>query len=357
MVKKTNKEVDMDADQTKIYQMISGYARTAEIYTAVKLGIPDILSKEPKTLQEIADETNIDTNVIIRFLRLLISREIICLKDGKYCLTNLGDLFRADHPNSLRNLIIYVGEVQYRVGQEMYSSVKTGKPAFDKIFGMSFFDYLSKNADMSSYFNEAMNHQASIRTEGLINSYDFNHAKTVLDVGGGDATLISSILKNYPELKGVVFEVSTVVDETRRNLAKNNLKERCDVVCGDFFKDSIPSGSDITILSNILHDWEDNEAIKILRNCNKSMNDKSKLLIIEQLIPEIVTPGSSAVGSDMSMLLLTGGRERSLSEYEELLDESGLTLSKVIPLALSNIPEGKKPDWVIMECKQKEKNF
>jgi predicted transcriptional regulator len=340
----------MDADHKKIYQMISGYARTSELFTIVKLGIPDILANEPKTLQEIANELNIDKNVINRFLRLLISREFISLNDSKFSLTSLGDILRADHPDSLRNLILYVGEVQYLVGHEMEYSIRTEKPAFNKIFGMGFFEYLSMKPEMSSYFNEAMNQQASIRTAGLINSYDFRQTRSILDIGGGDATLISAILMNNQQIKGIVFEVATVVEETRRNLTKNNLIDRCDVVRGDFFEDAIPPGADIYILSNIIHDWGDTEARKILQNCSKSMDDNSKLLIIEQLIPEQVTPGSSAVGSDISMLVLTGGRERTLSEYKKLFLESNLVISRVIPLALSNIPEGRKPDWAIIEC-------
>ena len=350
----------MDSDIKKpisesIYKMVSGYARTAEIYTTVKLGIPDILAKGPKTLQEIANELDIDKKNIIRFLRLLVARELISLKDLNYSLTNLGDILRSDHPNSVRNLIIYIGEIQYRVGGEMLSSIQTGKPAFDRIFEMSFFDYLSKNPEMSSYFNEAMRYQASIRTEGLVRSYNFKQANTIIDIGGGDATLISSILENNPNLKGIVYEVSTVIEETQKNISFNNLSERCQVISGDFFKDPIPKGLDIYILSNIIHDWADNEAIKILNNCANSMENNNKLLLIEQIMPEVLAPGSSAIGSDMSMLVLSGGLERTLSEYRKMLSKVGLDIFQVIPLELSDTPEGRISDWAIIECKLQEK--
>jgi hypothetical protein len=339
----------------KIYQMSSGYARTQELYTTIKLGIPDLLAGGAMGLPEIARELKVDQQGLLRFLRLLVTREILVEENNKYRLAPLGEILRSDHPSLAHNIMLYIGEIQYRVGGEMLYSVQTGKPAFDKIFGMPFFDYLSANPETGTWFNDGMKFSTDARMRGMVASYPFNQANFIVDVGGGNATLVIHILQNNPHPAGIVFEVASVAAEARQNIEGNHLADRCRVVEGNFFVDPLPAGCDLYILSNIIHDWLDEPARRILTNCCAAMHHHSRLLLVEQIMPEKVDPGSAVVGSDVSMLLLTGGRERTRVEYDALLGASGLEISNIIPFEPSNAPAGRKPTWAIIETRQIKK--
>jgi hypothetical protein len=325
-------------------QMNAGFARTQELYTTVKLGIADHLAKGPRQAYDLAMELKVHPRALYRFLRLLVARKILCEDGDKgFQLTPLGDLLRSDHPNTLRNIILYNGEVSYRVGQEMLYSVQTGKPAFEKFFGMPFYDYLQKHPDICNLFNSMMNYQTTDRFEGLANNYNFSQVSTIVDIGGGNGAQISYILKNNPKAKGIIYDLPAVASVAIQNLAKNNLTDRCQVISGDFFEDTIPKGKDIYILSNIIHNWDDERAILILNNCHNVMSNNSKLLLIEQIMPEKITDDTAVAGTDVGMLLLTGGTERTLQEYKTLLAQVGLEI-------IHNFGAGGKSNFTIMEC-------
>lgn len=346
----------IDSSEKKLFDsmtnMTTGFARAQELYTTVKLGIADLLAKCPRESNDLAEELKINQPSIFRFLRLLEARGILYENnDKKFGLTPLGELLRSDHPRSMRDIILYHAEISYRVWQEMLYSIETGKPAFDKIFGMPFFDYLHKNPEMGSSFNSTMIFHETDRFQKVVSNYNFKQAISVVDIGGGDATLISLILKNNQQSVGIVFDIPTFTAAAQKNIAQNNLLDRCQVIIGDFFQETIPEGKDIYILSNIIHDWADKEAILILRNCQKAMCDNSKLLIIEQIMPENVTDDPQVVSSDFSMLLITGGLERTLQEYKTLLAEVKLIIINVITFEQTcYFDKDKKTNWAIMEC-------
>jgi hypothetical protein len=333
-------------------QMTSGFARTQELYTAVKLGIADLLANGPKQAHELAQAVNAHPQALYRFLRVLVARNLLSQEDdGSFRLSALGNLLRSDHPDSIRNLILYNGEVCYRVGQGMLHTVQTGQPAFDHIFGMPFFEYFAQHPDVRAIFNDVMSRAVNDRAVGVVANYDFSQADTIVDVGGGNGTLIAAILRAHPDPRGIVFDAPQVVTEAQHYLAQNGLVDRCQTVAGDFLTDPIPRGGDLYLLSNIIHDWDDDRAVCILRNCRAAMREDSTLLLIEQIMPERVTDAPATVGSDLSMLMLFGSAERTEAEYRSLLTMTGLQLTAVIPFEPTRVHAGKKTSWAIVESK------
>lgn len=333
-------------------QMAIGFGRTQELYTTVKLGIADHLVNGPRQSHELAQAVDAQPDALHRFLRKLVVLNLLAQEDdGAFRLLPLGELLCTDHPDSLRNQIIYIGEVNYRVQQELLYSVKTGKPAFDHVFGMSLFDFFAQRPDIGALFNDLMSRGVNDRVAGVVAAYDFSQADTIVDVGGGNGALITAILGIQLRPRGIIFDLPKVVDEAQYYLAQNGMADRCQIVAGDFFHDTIPPDGDIYLMSHIIHDWNDDCAAQILLNCRAAMRDDSTLLLVEGIMPERPADAPATVGSDLLMLMFTGGRERTEAEYRSLLAMAGLQLTAVIPFEPTRIYIGRKPSWAIIESK------
>ncbi len=331
-------------------QMASGFSLTQILYTAVKLDIADHLANGPKQSDELAQAVSASPQALYRFLRMMVVLKLLDQQDdGSFQLSPLGDLLRSDHPEIMRDRIRYIGDVNYRTAQGMLQAVQTGDPAFDHIFGMPFFEYLAQHPDIGILFNEGMSQGIDDRITGIIAAYDFSRFGIIVDVGAGNGTLITAILRSNSYSRGIVFDKSKVVTEARHFLAQNGVADRCQTIAGDFFHDAIPSGADLYIMSNIIHDWDDVRALQVLNNCCAAMQVDSTLLLIEQLMPKLATEAPVTISSDLSMLLFTYGRERTQAEYQALLAMAGLKLTAIIPFEPTRIFSGRKPNWVIIE--------
>jgi hypothetical protein len=224
---------------------------------------------------------------------------------------------------------MFTTDWQYQTWAELPYSVKTGKPAFDKVFRMPMFEYFWTNQKAGKEFNEAMTSNSAYASEAVLNNYDFSAASKVIDVGGGHGILLASILKKYPHLKGVLFEVPKVAEEAKQLIDSYGVTDRCERISGDF-TESVPSGGDVYLLKHIIHDWNDEQCITILTNCRKAMAAGGKVLVIEMVLPEGNEP---SIGKflDLQMLLFLPGCERTEAEYRTLFDKARLQLSRVIP--------------------------
>lgn len=335
-----------------VREMAGGFTLTQVVYTAVKLGIADHLKNGPMASHELARAVDADHQSLHRFLRMMAVVNLLVQQgDGGFALSELGELLRTDHPDSLCNRILYIGEVNYPAAQGMSHAVQTGEPGFDHVFGMPFFEYFSRNPHIGALFNELMSRGVEDRVAGIVAAYDFSTSRTIVDVGGGKGTLISAILKANPQAAGILFDAPTVLAEAENYLAANGAAGRCRTVAGDFFQDTVPPDADIYILSNILHDWEDARVERILNNCSGAMPPDGKLLVIEQLMPEHVLDAPVTVASDLSMMLLLRGRERTEAEYREILSLAGLQVTAVIPFEATRVYSGRKSNWAIIESK------
>jgi 2-polyprenyl-3-methyl-5-hydroxy-6-metoxy-1,4-benzoquinol methylase len=242
----------------------------------------------------------------------------------KFGLTPLGELLRNDHPESMRYNAIFAGEENYKAFGNMLHSVRTGETAFNHLYGKGHFDWLASHPDESSTFNNAMA-QSLRRLGNPLESYDYKGKRLIVDVGGGRGDLITSIMRSNPALKGILFDLPQGIEEAQSHLKSNGVADRCEIIPGSFFN-SVPEGGDVYVLSRILHDWPDDKAALVLANCRKAIKEEGTLLIRDNVLTDRDELGSQL---DLTMMIMTGGQERTESEWKNLLHSTGFLLTKV----------------------------
>ena len=312
-------------------QMISGFWISRAIYIAAKLGIADQLRDGPKTVDELAAATATHAPSLYRVLRALASVGVFS-EDKKrgFALTSLAETLRTDAPDSLRAFAtVELGEEHYPAWGELLHNVRTGEIAFDRAFGMPVWKFFEQNPENAKTFNDAMTGFTLAVNDAVLSSYDFSSIGKIVDVGGGHGSLIASILKTNPKMRGVLFDAPPVIEGARHRLKDEGLAERCEATAGDFF-DSVPSGGDAYIVKWIIHDWDDEQSVTILKNCHRAMTKYGRLLLVEAVVPHGSEPHFSKY-MDLNMLIMTGGRERTEDEYRTLLEASGFKLTKIVP--------------------------
>ncbi|CAA9389120.1 MAG: Similar to O-demethylpuromycin-O-methyltransferase [uncultured Pyrinomonadaceae bacterium] len=312
-------------------QMLFGGLMQQSISIAAKFGIADLLGEKPQTAEELAAATETHAPSLYRILRLLASVGIFSeTADRKFELTPLAESLRRDAPNSMRDVAIMQGEEwNWRNYGELRHSVKTGETAQGKAHGIPLFEFLTRNPEDEALFSRAMVNLSSSVIPPIVEAYDFSGAGKLVDIAGGHGFLLAAILKANPHLQGVLFDQSTVIDSAVESLKKQDINDRVEFVPGDFFE-SVPAGADIYTMKHIIHDWNDDECIRILQNIHRAMNEKGKVLIVEMVVPEGNAPSPSKV-MDIQMLIATGGKERTEAEYRKLLESSGFNLTRIIP--------------------------
>jgi ubiquinone/menaquinone biosynthesis C-methylase UbiE len=251
------------------------------------------------------------------------------VEDRRFELTPQATHLQENAPGSLCLPALFAGATWcWQSRGELLYSVRTGKPAFERIFGMSIFDYFAQDAEAAETFHNAMSTSAGAVSTVVLNACDFSGVDRLVDVGGGSGKLIAAIMKANPRLRGVLFDVPSAIEDARDFVAGEGVADRCEFVAGDFFDGPIPSG-DVHVLSRVIHDWDDDCAVTILENCRRGMPDDGRLLIVESVIPPGNAP-SPAKLRDLDMLVMWGGRERTEEEFRALFDASGFKLTDVV---------------------------
>ena len=323
--KKSENAGSVELPRQELFNMTQGYKTTQALYVAAKLGIADHLRHGPKRAEELAKEVEANPKALFRLMRLLATLGIFTQDESRrFGLTPLGEFLRTDDPESMRYGAIFTGEENYKAAGNLLHSVRTGETAFDNLYGKGHFDWLAENADASSTFNKAMA-QSLRRQANPVESYDYSGKHLIVDVGGGRGDLISSVLIANPAMEGILYDLPQGSTEARSLLQAKGVEDRCHIKTGSFF-DSIPSGGDIYVLSRILHDWPDAKAATILANCRKAIKDDGTLLIRDNVLSDGDVQGSTL---DVTMLIMTGGEERTESEWKTLLQSAGFTLTRV----------------------------
>lgn len=312
-------------------QLISGFWISRAIYIAAKLGLADHLRDGTKSAAELAAATSTHAPSLYRVLRALASVGVFNEDERKkFALTPLSQTLLTGSPHSLRDFAtVELGEEHYPAWGELMHSVKTGEIAFDRSFGMPVWQFFEQNPENAKTFNDAMTGFTLAVNDAVISSYDFSPISKIIDVGGGHGSLITSILKKNPKMRGVLFDAPIVVEGAKRHIENEAIGNRCEVVAGDFFR-SVPNDGNAYILKWIIHDWDDEKSIAILKNCRRAMKQSGKLLLVEAVVPSGSEPHFSKF-IDLNMLVMTGGRERTEGEYRALLEASGFRLTSVIP--------------------------
>jgi hypothetical protein len=246
----------------------------------------------------------------------------------RFELTALGARLRPDSPDSVHALVSMLwGRESWAAWDRILTSVQTGRPGWDAAHGQSWVDYYDAHPEASATFNRAMSQHTRDAAPALVEACDLTRFGTVADVGGGDGMLLASMLAHHPELRGVLFDLPAGLTAAPATLEQLGVADRCRVTPGDFFVE-VAAGADAYLLKQVLHDWPDDRAVEILRRCRDAMVPASRLLVLERLVPEVAdVDHAPSLLLDIHMLVVTGGRERSLQEFRELLSAAGFTLT------------------------------
>jgi precorrin-6B methylase 2 len=312
--------------------LLLGYRVTQALYAAAELGLADLLAGGARSADDLAAAAGAHAPSLARVLRLLASEGVFAqTADGRFVLTPLAEPLRRDGPASLRPLALLVGGPPlWRSWGQLLHSVRTGAPAFDHEHGVDLFAYNRQHPEAGTVFDQAMAAHTAPAVRAVAAAYDFSAVGTVVDVGGGTGALALGLLGAYPHLRAVVFDQPAVAAAARAAIAAAGLTGRCAAVGGDFFA-AVPDGGDAYLLKFVLHDWDDERAVAILRTCRRAMPPQGRLLAVELLVP----PGSGpsfAKSQDVNMLVnALGGRERTVAEYRAAYAAAGFDLTRTIP--------------------------
>ena len=319
------------SDPMTLMNLTAGKWVSQAIAVAAELGIADLLKDGPRTAANIARTANASEDGVYRLLRALGSVGLFAeTGNRRFRLTPLGRLLRIDSPQALGGYARFTGhESTWRPWGDLRHSVRTGEPAFDHVFAMPIFEYFAKMPESAAVFDAAMTSISTLESKAVVAPYDFSGINTLVDVAGGHGLMIVTILKANRRMRGILFDLSHVTAGATALLQSGGVADRCQIVSGDFFA-SVPEGGDAYVMKHIIHDWDDERATQILRNCHRAMQPGGKVLIVDAVIP----PGNRAhFGKllDLEMLVLTPrGRERTQAEFRELLKRSGFRLRRVV---------------------------
>ena len=317
--------------EAQLMQILGGCFQSQAVYVAAKLGIADLLKDRPLPVVELARQTGTHERTLYRVLRCLASLGIFRETDGKvFELTAQAELLISDHPGSMRDAAIFLCEPwHWSVYGEMLYSVTTGKVAWERVHGKEVFPYFQEHPVEYEIFNRAMTSFSTNTLPAIVEAYTFTGVKKLADIAGGHGMLLSGFLKANPHLEGLLFDLPQVIEGAPALLEKEGVADRVELKTGDFFE-SVPGGADAYMMKFIIHDWDDDRALKILRNIHQALPSDGRLLLVEMVVPAGNEPHFSKI-QDLEMLLSPGGLERTPDEYGDLLARAGFELRRIIP--------------------------
>ncbi len=329
----------------RLFDLIQSHRVTAVIYVAAKLGLAELLRDGPRALGELAKATGADERALGRLLTALSTVGICSLTgEGRYALTEVGVHLDAATDQSFKGWAIFEAEMLSKSWNGMLESVMTGKTAAQLMGLNNSFDLMARSPENVVLFNAAMADLTRLVTPEILRAYDFSRISYLMDVGGGSGELLGAVAKQYPQMRGTVFDLARCAETARHHLEHIGLSDRVEFVAGDFFATTIPAVADAIILKSVIHDWDDARSTSILRNCRQALPSNGTLLLVERIMPEapITTDEDRAHAmSDLNMLRGPGGRERTKQEYRDLLNESGFDLKSTYPAGRFNVIEAR----------------
>jgi hypothetical protein len=315
----------------QVIQMATAHWVSKLIFVAAKLGLADALASGPKTAEELAAASGMHAPSMYRLMRTLSALGVFAEDDSKrFTSTPMGESLKTGAPGSARATVLTLGgPIMVSAFDEIMYSLQTGKTGFEKANGMPVFDYLAQHPDEASLFSETMIGVHGEEPAAVAAAYDFSAFGTIVDVGGATGNLISTILKEHPGPRGILFDLPHVVTDAPAFLSATGVADRVSIESGSFFE-SVPAGADAYLLSHIIHDWSEEQCLTILGNVRKAMKPDGKVLLIEMVLPR---GNEFHLGKllDMVMLVAPGGQERTDTEYATLLEKAGLKLVRVVP--------------------------
>jgi SAM-dependent methyltransferase len=314
----------------QMMQLINGYQISQALHVAATLGIADLLRDGPRSSDALADRVGANRDALYRLLRALAAVGVFH-EDAvqAFSLTELGACLRSDAPEPVGPWAAYIGRPYYwQVWSHLLHSVRTGEYAYPHVHGVSGWEYRVQHPEENAIFDAAMTGNTRGLTEAVVAAYDFSPFTRVVDIGGGQGRLLGSVLAANAHLRGVLFDQPQVVTQADKLLEGLGVRERCEITGGDFFS-SVPPG-DLHLMKVVLHDWNDEQALAILRNCRAAVIPGGRILVIERIIgaPNIAPAEKFA---DLNMMVAAGGRERSHEEFVKLFKAAGYAFKRMLP--------------------------
>lgn len=322
----------------ELLRLVNSNWVTQAIAVAAELGIMDRLARDAATADELAAATACDPPSLRRLLRALVSLGVCEQReDGSFARSDMGSLLETDAPMSLRAYAVRYGRYQWPAWGKLLDSVRTGKCARTLLDGTVGFEHLERDAVTASIYHRAMAEVTRLIAHAVIPAYDFGAFMRIVDVGGGYGEMLAAILRAYPGTRGVLFDRPAALEGAKHYLGQAGVADRCDMIAGDFFE-SVPAGADGYLLKSVIHDWSDERAAAILTCCRSAMPADAKLLLVEYVMPERMQASAlnrDAARSDLNMMVMLGGRERTAAEYRSLLSSAGFHVSTIVPAGLN----------------------
>jgi predicted O-methyltransferase YrrM len=317
---------------TQVLEIAGAYRLSQAVYTAAALGLADLL-EHPMSGAQLADACAADPVVMGRLLRLLAAHGLLLRRpDGRYAVTELGACLRTGAAGSARAWVLMLGTEQYQAWGALLHAVTTGRPAFDAVHGLSFWDHLARDQAQAELFASAMADSAGDLGPLLLQHVDLAGAETIVDVGGGTGSVLVALLQACPQLRGALLDRPATLECAPAELAAAGLGDRCEVIPGDFFR-HVPANADVYLLCRVLGDWDDEQAVTILQVCRRAMRTDSRLIILGGMASDEI-PQRQAV-LDLHLSVLLGGGDRTAEQFAALLGSAGLTVTRCEALGVS----------------------
>jgi hypothetical protein len=320
----------------RLRSLILGHIVSRAVQVAAELDLATYLRDGAKSATELAVLCGAHAPTLSRLMLTLVSLGVFTEQHGRFANNDASELLRSDVPHSLRAWARMFGaQTTWSAAHALMHSVRTGEPAFEHLFGEERFTYLSRHPDEARLFDEAMVSGSELINRAIIDAYDFSGFATLVDVAGGYGSTLCAILADHPGMKGTLFDLPHVVAKAQGFIQSKGLAHRCSLVPGSFL-DGVPKGADAYFMKHILHDWDDERCLQLLRNSHEAMADHAKLLVCEKVLPEVSGAPYTRI-LDLVMLLNTpGGRERTEPEYRTLFEKTGFRLTRAIPTSVDN---------------------
>lgn len=312
-------------------RLMNGFRGYQSVVVACKLTLPDLVAAEPRTAEELAIVTQTDAPSLRRLMRGLVAWGVFTEDaEGRFHATDVSDHFRQDKPG-LRTMTMMLSQEGYAAWAEALDAVKTGRPVFERVFGRKRWEVMAKHPDDAATFNAAMVETSTRVGRGFADAFDFDGVSTVVDVGGGNGALLAAVLRVQPAARGILFDLAAGLAGASELMRAEGVDDRVEMVEGSFFE-SLPGGADLYLLKSIIHDWDEPSALDILRVCRIAMTAPgARLVLVERTLPEVIEDPDEALAtlmSDLHMMVVLGGRERTPKEYAELLARAGLRMTR-----------------------------
>jgi hypothetical protein len=322
----------MDSPVDRVMRLLNGYRFSQAVSVATRLEIPDLLADGPKSAGDLAKLTSTQPGPLYQVLRASASCGVFAEDDsGRFANTPMSECLRSGAPGPGRIVALLLGETHFATFDELMHTVRTGAPAFDKVFGQPFFDFLSANRQLGALFDALMTMLYEREIDAVLNAYDFSSVGRIIDVGGGRGSVVRAMLARFPDLSCGLFDLPAVTDRARDSFEADGLSSRCTIEAGSFFE-AIPSGYDTYLLKHVLHDWDDEKCAAILTGLRRAIRKDGRLLVLEHIVPPGNEP-SMTKEYDLLMLVLFAGKERAEAEFRNLLARTGFELVRIVPTA------------------------